>query len=218
MRCEAERQEVVEILQTLSRTNLVIGTAGNVSRRTYDGALVVSPSSVPYAQMTPTDVCVVDLDGRLIEGDRDPSSELQLHLAAYVATDAQAVVHTHSRAAVAVSTLVSDLPPHHYYINQLGGHVSVAPYHTYGTKPLADAVAAALTGSSAALMSNHGAVTVGDDLPDGLYRASLLEWLCDTWLLARSAGSPRLLTPGELADAASRRTRNVYDEISSLNR
>ena len=214
MRCESERQNVVDTLQTLSRTNLVIGTAGNVSQRTADGVLVVSPSALSYEQMTAADVCVVDLDGHPLEGGRDPSSELQLHLAAYAVTDAHAVVHTHSKAAVAVSTLCQQLPTHHYYINQLGGHVAVADYHTFGTRALADAVATALTGSLAALMSNHGAVTIGSDLSEALYRASLLEWLCETWLLARSAGTPRLLTPVELADAQQRRNRNVYEEIS----
>ena len=215
MRCETERQDVVDTLQSLSRMNLVIGTAGNVSRRTDDGHIVVSPSSLPYERMTAADVCVLDQAGNRLDGLRDPSSELQLHLAAYAATDAQAVVHTHSKAAVAVSTLVRQLPAHHYYINQLGGAVAVAPYHTYGTKALADAVAAALDGSLAALMANHGAVTTGPDLAEALYRAQLLEWLCETWVLAKSAGSPRLLTADELADAQQRRTRNVYEEISN---
>jgi L-fuculose-phosphate aldolase len=212
--CEA-REAIVATLRDLTSSGLVIGTAGNVSIRADDGLVAVSPSGMSYAAMSAEDVCVVDLNGVLVEGRADPSSEMQLHLSIYSARAVGAIVHTHSRAAVAVSTLVDELPRHHYYIAQLGGRVAVAPYFTYGTRELADAVTHALDGSDAALMSNHGAVAVGATIAEARYRATILEWLCDTWLLARASGNPRLLTPDQLNDVRDRVTRNIYEEIAT---
>jgi L-fuculose-phosphate aldolase len=201
---EAERADVVTTLRQLVASGLVIGTAGNASLRAGEEAIVVSPTSLAYGGMAADDVCVVDRAGRVVEGHREPTSELQLHLRVYASTRHRAIVHTHSAAAVAVSTLVDALPPHHYYINQLGGAVAVAPYETYGTVELAEHVVEALGSNSAVLMSNHGAVACGATLEEAAYRAGLLEWLCSTWLLARSAGAPRLLTDDELRRARER--------------
>jgi L-fuculose-phosphate aldolase len=215
MQARKTRQEVVETLQQLSASGLVIGTAGNVSIKISDTLIAISPSSTPYETMSADDVCLVDLDGVYVEGQAEPSSEMQLHLSIFAARDdVNAIVHTHSKAAVAVSTVVVRLPPHHYYINQLGGSVAVAPYYTFGTRQLGDAVTKALAGSQASLMSNHGAVTVGGRIAEALYRASLLEWLCETWLLAGTGGRPRLLTETDLRAARERRSQTVYDEMA----
>lgn len=215
MKHEEPRQAVVDALQELARSGLVIGTAGNVSLRVDEDLFAMSPSSLAYEGMLAQDVVLVDGSGAVVEGDRNPTSEMQLHLAVYGTTGHTAIVHTHSKAAVAVSTLVDALPPHHYYINQLGGHVGVAPYFTYGTRELADGVTDAMGDRAAALMSNHGAVAGGATLEEAMYRAGLVEWLSEAWLLASSAGSPRLLTEDELRLARERRGRNIYEEIAA---
>jgi L-fuculose-phosphate aldolase len=214
MMYEEQRQSVVNALQELASSGLVIGTAGNVSLRLEENVFVMSPSTLPYAGMIAEDVVVVDSTGNVLEGDRNPTSEMQLHLAVYSTTSHTALVHTHSKAAVAVSTLVDALPPQHYYINQLGGHVSVAPYFTYGTRDLADAVSAAMGDRAAAIMANHGAVAGGLNLEEAMYRAGLVEWLSETWLLASSAGKPRVLTEDELRLARERRGRTIHEEIA----
>jgi L-fuculose-phosphate aldolase len=193
------REAIVATCRELSRAGLVVGTAGNVSVR--EGDLVaVTPSGVRYAGLTPELVGVHRLDGAAVEAPLAPTSELPLHLAIYAARpEAGAVVHTHSPAATALSALVDEVPPVHYYTAMFGGPVLVAPYATYGTQKLADNTVGALRGRTACLMGNHGAVAVGPDLVTAHEKCVYLEWLCDVYLRAASAGTPRLLPPAEIA-------------------
>jgi L-fuculose-phosphate aldolase len=192
------REAIVATCQELSSAGLVVGTAGNVSVR--EGDLVaVSPSGVRYAELTPELVGVHRLDGTPVEAPLTPSSEMPLHLAIYTARrQVGAVVHTHSPAATALSALVDEVPPMHYYAAMFGGPVPVARYATYGTEELARNVVHALHDRTGCLMGNHGAVTVGPDLMTAYDRSVYLEWLCDVYLRASSAGTPRLLPPAEI--------------------
>jgi L-fuculose-phosphate aldolase len=200
------RESIVTTCQELSRTGLVVGTAGNVSVRAAD-LVAVTPTGVRYAELTPELVGVYRLDGTPVEAPLAPTSELSLHLAVYTTRpDAGAVVHTHSPAATALSTLVDEVPPVHYYTAMFGGPVRVAPYATYGTRELADGAVRALTDRTACLLGNHGAVTIGQDLMTAQDRSVYLEWLCDVYLRASSAGTPRTLPPAEIAAVAAKLT------------
>ena len=168
---------------------LVVGTAGNVSARTGD-AVAITPSGLDYGALTPDLVGVHDLGGAALDATLAPSSELPLHLAVYAGTGAGAIVHTHSPAATAVSTLVTELPAVHYYLAMFGSGVRVAPYALYGTDELAANAVAALAGSRGALLANHGAVTVAATVSAALELAVVLEWMCDVWLRASGAGRP----------------------------
>ena len=198
------REAIVATCQDLARAGLVVGTAGNVSIR--EGDLVaVTPSGVRYGDMTPELVGVHRLDGTAVEAPLNPTSELPLHLAIYQSRpEAGAVVHTHSPAATALSTLVREMPPVHYYVAMFGGPVRVAPYATYGTDELAGNVVDALRDRTGCLMGNHGAVTIGPDLPSAHEKSLYLEWLCDVYLRASSAGTPRLLSPEDIGTVAGK--------------
>ena len=198
----AAREAIVTTCQELSRAGLVVGTAGNVSVR--DGDLVaVSPSGLRYAELTPELVGVHRLDGAAVEARLAPTSEMPLHLAIYTARpEVGAIVHTHSLAATALSTLVDEVPVVHYYTAMFGGPVRVSPYATYGTDELAANVVHALQDRTACLMGNHGAVAVGPDLVTAHDKSVYLEWLCDVYLRASSAGTPRLLSPEQIAAVA----------------
>jgi L-fuculose-phosphate aldolase len=200
----AARAAIVAACQELSRAGLVVGTAGNVSVR--EGDLVaVTPSGLRYAELTPELVGVHRLDGTPADAPLAPTSELPLHLAVYAARpEAGAVVHTHSPAATALSTLVEEVPAVHYYAALFGGPVAVARYATYGTPELARGAVAALRDRTACLLGNHGAVTIGPDLPAAHDRSVYLEWLCDVALRACAAGAPRLLPAAELAVVAAK--------------
>jgi L-fuculose-phosphate aldolase len=198
------RAAIVSACQELSRAGLVVGTAGNVSVRAGD-LVAVTPSGVRYAELTPELVGVHRLDGAAVEAPLAPTSELPLHLAVYQdRPDAGAVVHTHSPAATALSTLVDEVPAVHYYTALFGGPVRVAPYATYGSAELARGVTDALRMRTGALMGSHGAVTLGPDLAAALDKSVYLEWLCDVYLRAASAGTPRLLSPAEISAVAAR--------------
>jgi L-fuculose-phosphate aldolase len=200
----AAREAIVTTCQELSLAGLVVGTAGNVSVR--EGDLVaVTPSGVRYAALTPDLVGVHRLDGTPVEAPLAPTSELPLHLEVYAARpEAGAVVHTHSPAATALSALVDEVPVVHYYTAMFGGPVRVASYATYGTDELARNVVSALRDRTACLMGNHGAVTVGKDLAGAHDKSVYLEWLCDVYLRAASAGTPRLLSSAQLAAVAGK--------------
>ena len=205
MLLEREREEIVSACRKLAAAGLVVGTAGNVSVRVGD-LVAVTPSAVDYAELTAEDVGVHRLDGSPVEAPLAPTSELPLHLAVYAGTGAGAIVHTHSPAATAVSTLTDELPAIHYYVAMFGGSVRVAPYATYGTDELARNVAGALAGRTACLMGSHGEIAIGPDLKTAHDRAVYLEWLCDVYLRAAAAGTPRILPPEEIDRVAAKLT------------
>jgi L-fuculose-phosphate aldolase len=212
MLLERERDEIVRACRKLSAAGLVVGTAGNVSVRVGD-LVAVTPSGVDYAELAARDVGVHRLDGTPVEARLAPTSELPLHLAVYGAdagagagagAGPAAIVHTHSVAATAVSTLADEVPAIHYYVAMFGGTVRVAPYATYGTDELASNAVHALRGRTACLLGSHGAVTTGPDLKTACDRAVYLEWVCDVYLRAAAAGTPRLLPPGEIEAVAAK--------------
>lgn len=181
---------------------LVVATAGNVSARVGD-RVAITPSGLDYGVLTAAEVGLHALDGTPVDASLPPSSELPLHLAVYAATDAGAIVHTHSPAATALSLLVAEVPPVHYYAAMFGGPVLVAPYHPFGSAELAAATATALGSARGALLAHHGAVTVGATVAEALELAVVLEWVCDVYLRAAAAGTPALLSAADLDAAAS---------------
>ncbi|MFC4002964.1 class II aldolase/adducin family protein [Prauserella oleivorans] len=188
---------------------LVVGTSGNLSVRSGD-LVAVTPTGVSYDELGPADIVVVRLDGSVADGALKPTSELPMHLAVYRQArdpdgeDIGAVVHTHSVHATAASTVADELPPIHYLVATIGPTVRVAPYATYGTPELAENMLAALDGRRGCLLANHGTLTYGADLESAYHRAEQLEWLCQVWLTAASAGSPRLLPHGEIEHVVHR--------------
>jgi L-fuculose-phosphate aldolase len=199
MLLRTERQAVVDAARRMIDTGLVVNTSGNVSVLAGD-AVVITPSSLPYDTMTAGDVCLVDLaTGDTHANMLHPSSELPLHLAVYRAGRAQAIVHTHSLYATAITTVRDSLPAIHYQIVDLGGTVPVLPYATFGSDALARLVADGLAGRAAVLMKNHGATTVGPDLPRAMTRAITLEWIAQLYHQASLLGAPAILDDAELA-------------------
>ncbi|MGY5118083.1 class II aldolase/adducin family protein [Streptomyces sp. 900105755] len=187
-----ERAAVADVCRRLGAAGLLIGTAGNVSVRAGDRVAVTATGAV-LAQLTAGQVTVVDLDGQVVAGTLEPTSELDLHLGVYRRFGAGAVVHTHAPMATALSCVLDELPCIHYQLLTLGGTVRVAPYATFGTPELAESVLAALDGRSAALMANHGSVTVGPTLDKAVENALLLEWACGVYQHAAALGTPRVL-------------------------
>ena len=192
------REQVAVVARRLAAEGLVLGTAGNVSQRAGD-SVAVSPTGAILAELEAADVCVVDLDGRQLEGPLAPTSELDLHLGAINRHGYGAVVHTHAPMSTAVACVRDELPCVHYAMLALGGDVPVAPYATFGTPALAESVVAALEGRTAALMASHGAVTVGADANAAMELALLLEWAAGVYLDAARLGEPRVLDHDERA-------------------
>ena len=190
------RRAVVEACHRAAQERLVVGTAGNASQR-YGDRVAITATGAVLGRVTEDEVVVLDLDGSVVEGDLEPTSEVDLHLGLYRAhppgTGVDAVMHVHAPVSVAVGTVVDELPVIHYQQLLLGGEVRVAPYSTFGSSDLADDVSAALTDRRAALMANHGSVAVAGTVAEALEHALLLEWLCGVYRDARALGTPRVL-------------------------
>jgi L-fuculose-phosphate aldolase len=201
------REQVAATALSLLTTGLVVNTSGNASVRVGD-EIIITPSGTDYDSLTAQDICVVNMDGDWVEGELLPSSETPLHLAVYRSNlDVEAIVHTHSVHATAVSTLVDLLPAIHYQMVDLGGEIPVAPYATFGSNELAESVVGVLPGHNAVLMKNHGSLTVAKTLKKALARTVTLEWCCEVWLKAVMAGKPSTLNGDQLEHAEQQMKR-----------
>jgi L-fuculose-phosphate aldolase len=186
------RAAVAAASRRLAQEDLVLGTAGNVSARSGE-FVAVTPSSVKLRTLEPEEVAIVDLTGDQVSGPLAPTSELELHLGIHAERGDGAVVHTHAPLATALSITLDELPVVHYQMLLFGGSVRVAPYATFGSPDLAAGVHRALQGRTAALMANHGAVTVAPDANAAVELALLLEWACGLYWRAAQLGEPRTL-------------------------
>jgi L-fuculose-phosphate aldolase len=194
------RAAIIDACLKMVATGLVTGTSGNVSVRC-EGGLLITPSAVPYEEMTPEAICFVPMDGA---PEGAPSTEWRFHRAIYAARpDVQAVVHAHPPHATALACQRRGIPAVHYMVAAFGGaDVPVTGYALFGSEALAEMVAAALTGRDGCLMANHGATTVGESLPKALWRMGELEGLAEVYRHAeQGGGAPVLLSEAEIAEA-----------------
>ena len=123
------------------------------------------------------------------------------------------MVHTHSPMATALSCVLDELPCVHYGLLALGGSVRVAPYETFGTPELAEAVLDALDGKTAALMANHGAIAYGADMATAVDGALLLEWGCSVYWHAAALGKPHLLDDEQQAAVVTAAAQRSYGSL-----
>jgi L-fuculose-phosphate aldolase len=209
---EAEREGVAAACRRLAQEGLVIGTAGNVSARGGE-RVAITPTGADLAALEAEQVSVVNMEGELVDGELEPTSELDLHLGVYRRYEAGAVVHTHAPMATALSCVLDELPCVHYQMLILGGAVRVAPYATFGTPELAEGVLQALEGRTAALMQNHGAIAHAADVGGAVELSLLLEWACTVYWRAATLGRPRVLGEEELGAVLSAVTERGYGSV-----
>jgi L-fuculose-phosphate aldolase len=201
--------KIAETYRALGEAGLTFGSSGNVSCRSVEG-MIITRSGISVGNVTEDDVVAVDWDGT-VHGNGIPSSEWFMHRDIYCTyPTAGAIVHAHSDACTALACLGRDLPAFHYMVAGFGGDdIRCAPYVTFGTPELGRAAVTALEGRLACLLANHGMICHGSTLATALSNAVRLEALARQYLLACSAGAPRLLTPAEM-HAAHERYRSSY--------
>jgi L-fuculose-phosphate aldolase len=195
-----EREQLVATARALNASGINQGTSGNVSLR-IAGGLLITPTSLPYAQMGLDDLVALDLQGRpLAEGQRRPSSEWRLHADILRSRpEAMAVVHCHSTCATALACHGRGIPPFHYMVTAAGGlDVRCAPYALFGTQAFSDLALQALADRRAALLAHHGQVALGGTLEQALGLAIEIETLARMYLQACALGEPPLLTAAEI--------------------
>jgi L-fuculose-phosphate aldolase len=202
------RAEVSHVAKQLIASGLVTETSGNVSARTPEGDVLVTPSGVDYETLGPEDVVLVDVEGVVLEGTLEPSSETPMHTGIYRArSDVDAVVHTHSIYATTLACLGWSIPPVHYMLTTLSedGEIPLAPYTTYGTEELAGYASEVLGESrNACLLQNHGTITVGSSPGEAFSRTIVLEEMAEVYYRTRIAGEPILLSPEQIAEVSAK--------------
>lgn len=199
---ERIKTEILAVGCAMLDKGLVTGTWGNISARIPGTSLIaITPSGKGYREIIPTDIIVVDVAGRIIEGTFKPSSELPLHLAIYKArTDIQAVVHTHSVFASACAVAQQNIPPIIEDLVQLvGGSVEVADYALPGTDMLAKNIVVSLGQKNAVLMANHGVVGCGQSLAEGMLACELVEKAAQIYIYANQIGGAKVLSNEDVA-------------------
>lgn len=197
---EELKNKIVEYARLMEEKGLVIGTSGNISVRDGD-VIAITPTSIDYHVMKPEDVVLVDLGGRIIEGERNPSSEIKMHLSIYNSRkDVRAVVHTHSKNASALAALELSIPPIlDETVNYFGGEIECAKYGMPGSSELAKNVMESLGNRNGVLLSHHGALACGKDLKSAFENAERLERLAEIFIIASAVGKPESI-PEESID------------------
>ena len=202
MELQQQREQLVATARRMNASGINQGTSGNLSVR-IPGGLLITPSSLPYEQMGPTDPVAIALDGSPLQQgqQRRPSSEWRLHADLLrQRPEAGAVVHCHSVHATALACHGLEIPSFHYMVVVAGGAtVRCAPYATFGTQELSDLALAALQQRQACLMAHHGQVALGADLDQALALAIEVETLAQMYLQAHVLGEPALLTDAQIA-------------------
>jgi L-fuculose-phosphate aldolase len=194
------RADIVEVGRRMYARGYTASNDGNISARLGADRLLMTPKSVCKGFMTPDMMCITDLEGRKLQGDRDPSSEMLMHLEVYRhRPDVQAVVHAHPPIAkgFAVAGIPLDRAVLAEVLTTLGS-IPIAEYATPSTRELPEAVRKYIKAHDGMLLANHGALTVGPDLYAAYYKMETIEHFAKISLVARLLGRENLISREEV--------------------
>jgi L-ribulose-5-phosphate 4-epimerase len=197
------KEQVYQTTLELVKIDLIRLAAGNISSRLPDGHIAITPSGVLYSQLRPEDIVIMDLESKVLEGTYRPSSEWQLHTEIYKALpDAGAVVHVHSRYAIALGAVSAEIPVCNLEILEMGGPIPLAPFQIPGTREVGLEAAKYFkerSGLRSLLLQDHGMVAVGTDLLDAFQNAYKTEVGAEIYHLALMTGRKvRVLSQAEI--------------------
>jgi L-fuculose-phosphate aldolase len=196
------RQDVWLHAKKMWETGLVVGSAGNVSRRVDETRIAITPTAVAYESLTAEEIVLVEVEsGAAVESIREPSYELPMHLTIYRShPEVQAIVHTHAPFVTTLSVLRRPLPPLlDEMVIFLGGTIEVADYAFTGTDGVGTNVVRALGDRTGVLLANHGNVCVGRTLAQALHVAQVMETGAQVYVQALAIAEPVALPNGSVA-------------------
>jgi L-fuculose-phosphate aldolase len=201
MTAESElRCDIVEVGRRMYARGYTASNDGNISLRLGPDRLLMTPKSVCKGFMTPDLMCVTDLEGRKLQGDRDPSSEMLMHLEVYrQRPDVRAVVHAHP--PIATGFAVAGIPLNRAVLAEVLttlGSIPIAEYATPSTSELPAAVRKYIKAHDGMLLANHGALTVGADVYSAYYKMETIEHFAKISLVARLLGRENLIAREEV--------------------
>lgn len=202
-------EQICETGKRLYTRGMVAANDGNISCRLPDGGFIVTPTCVSKGFMKPRDLCILDKDGNWVKGGK-PTSETKMHLAILKARpDINSCVHAHSKCATAYSCTNTPFETLVLPEAMLGlGRIKVAPYASPSTAELANNAAEAAKDSDVVLLSHHGAITLGKDPIDALFKMESLEHCAHTLILSKLLG-----TPDSLPDSERERLEKISKEV-----
>jgi len=198
----------------LPKENLVTMTSGNVSGRDREsGYIVIKPSGVSFDALKPEDMVVLDLDGKVIEGDLSPSVDAPTHLVVYrKRNDINGIIHTHSNYATSFAAVGQSIPAVLTAIcDEFGGDIPCGPYCQIGEEQIGEAIVQYIGNSPAILMQNHGVFTVGNTPESAFKAAVMVEDVAKTVHLAMLKGT-LIPIPKEEVERAYRRYTEKYGQ------
>jgi L-ribulose-5-phosphate 4-epimerase len=207
------RRELCALHAELPRNDLVAWTSGNISTRA-DDLMLIKPSGVSYAELTPESMVLCDLYGAVVEGDLAASSDAATHGYIYRNSDAGGIVHTHSAYATAWAIRGEPIPcVMTAMADEFGGEIPVGPFALIGDEEIGRGVVDTLAAhrSRAVLMRSHGVFALGDSPRDALKSAVMCEDVARTAHLARALGPIEPLDPDSI-DALYDRYQSVYGQ------
>jgi 3-dehydro-4-phosphotetronate decarboxylase len=198
------REDICYFGKSLFDRGMTVGSSGNISARTEDGAWLMTPTNACLGRLDPARISKVDAKGNLLSGDKS-TKEAFLHLSMYERrTSSNAIVHLHSTHSVAVSVL-SDIDPAQpippitaYYVMKIG-KLALLPYYPPGDVTLANAVREVAGKHHAVLLANHGPLVAGKDLESAVYATEELEETAKLYLMLRG-NRMKILTPGQVEE------------------
>lgn len=201
------KEIVVQTARKAYADKLFAATSGNLS--VYDrntGKMYITPGSYPYELMTEDDIMVIDLDGNILEGKRNPSSEWRMHAQVYRdLPQINAIVHTHSPYATAFAINHMPIAAVSYEMPFfLGGDVPVARAAIPGTFDVGVSAVEALKDRFACLMANHGVLTIGDSMPVAYTRAVYVEDAAKVYSIALTHGPVHVIDSATIDKLAGR--------------
>ena len=210
------RREVCALHEQLTRYQLVVWTAGNVSARVPgQDLLVIKPSGVSYDDLTPENMVVCDLEGRVVEGQHAPSSDTEAQAYVYRhLPEVGGVVHTHSTYATAWASRAEPVPcVLTMGADEFGGEIQVGPFAIIGDDSIGRGIVETLRGSRspAVLMQNHGVFSIGPTARAAVKAAVMCEDVARTVHMARQLGTPVPIDQHHI-DSLFDRYQNVYGQ------
>lgn len=211
---EKLKEELVNLHLELPKNNLVVWTGGNVSTRDPEtGLVVIKASGIRYEEMRPQHMVVVNRDGKLVEGDYKPSSDVYSHLYIYThREDVGGVVHTHSAYATAFAAVNKPIPVVLTAIaDEFGGPIPCGGFALIGDEAIGKVVVESIGKSPAVLLKNHGVFTIGKNAKAAVKAAVMTEDNAKTVWLAMQIGAPDVI-PQEDVDQLHYRYTNAYGQ------
>ncbi len=207
---QAVKKEICAVGRKLWARMYVDGNGGNISYRIGPNQVICTPTLVSKADLTPDDLCMVDLEGNQIAGTRPRTSEILLHLEIYKAVpEAKAAVHCHPPHATAYA-ITGHVPPSRLIpeYEVFVGKVAVSPYETPGTAAFAQTVLPFVKQHNTVLLANHGIVCWADTVTHAEWYAEVLDTYCWTLMLASQIGVPfSYISPEKASDLLSLKKR-----------